>query len=128
MIRIVTLLALLLAVFVVACDGPGSAGLPSASRVSDVPAAVAAIPSASKIPPRATATPPVEEPPSPDRALAIRGAPRTLAVSWSAYLGRRVQLRCTPVRRIDFVRTLVVADGERLHRWTFWGALFSHAA
>jgi hypothetical protein len=106
-------LVLFLAVLVAACDGNGSAALPSSSRAPDPPAAVAVVPSASEVPPSATTTPPASEPRKPERAPAVRVAPKTLAVSWSAYLGRRIQLRCRPVRRIDFVRTLITAGGER---------------
>lgn len=110
MIRTVTLLALLL---VVACDGPGSAAPPSSSHSQDPPTVLAAVPRPSEIPPSATTARAASEPPTPERPPPVRVAPRTLAVSWQSYLGRRVSLRCRPVRRIDFVRTLVVAGAER---------------
>jgi hypothetical protein len=50
-------------------------------------------------------------PPAPECAPPLRVSPKALAISWSTYLGRRVLLMCRPVRRIDLVRTLVVADG-----------------
>lgn len=114
MIRAVMFLAMLiLLVCCAACDAGDFVGPPSASRSQESPAAVVVVPSASEVPPNATTTPPVEEPRTSERTPAIRAAPRTLAVSWSAYLGRRVLLSCRPVRRIDLTRTLVVAGGER---------------
>lgn len=104
-------LALLLLYYCVACDGGGSVAPPSASRVSDPPAAGAAAPSATEVPSSA-ATPP-SKPPGPERLPPLRVAPRTLATSWQSYLGRRVWISCRSVRRIDFVRTLVVAEGVR---------------
>lgn len=34
-------------------------------------------------------------------------------MSWPSYLGRRVSLSCRAVRRVDVVRTIVVAEGAR---------------
>lgn len=104
-------LALLLLHCCVACDGPGSTGRPTASRAQEPSAAVLPAPSASEIPPSVTPAP--SEPPSPERLPPLRVAPRTLAMSWQSYLGRRVWISCRPVRRIDFVRTLIVAEGVR---------------
>lgn len=109
----VMFVALLLTVLVVGCDASGSSGPPSTSRSSEPPAALLPTPSASEIPSSATTTPPRAEPPTPERPPPVHVAPRTLATSWQSYLGERVQLRCRPVRRIDFTRTLVVAGGER---------------
>lgn len=105
---------ILLLYYCVACDGPGSAGAPSLSRAAKPPTGVPPVPSASEIPPSATTTLLAEESTQePERAPPIRVAPRTLAVSWPQYVGQRVSIVCTPVRRLDFVRTLVVADGAR---------------
>ncbi len=106
-------MAVLFLLYCAACDGSASAGISSASRASEPPAAILPAPSLSEIRPSAKTTPPVPEPTTPERPPALRVAPRTLAVSWQAYLGRHVSLACRPVRRIDFVRTLVVADGAR---------------
>lgn len=119
MTRDVTGLVLLLAVLAVlavlafACDAGGSAGPASVSHGRDAPAAVVAVPRPSEVAPSATTTPPVAEPPTSERPPVVRVASRALAASWQSYLGQRVQLRCRPVRRLDFVRTLVVAEGVR---------------
>lgn len=109
----VMLVALLLTVLAVACDASGSSGSPSTSRVPDPPAAVAAVPKPSEISANATTTPHAEKPRESERPPPLRVTPKTLATSWSAYLGRRVQLPCQPVRRLDLTRTLVVAGGEK---------------
>lgn len=96
-----------------ACDGGGSSAPPLASGRQEAPAAVLAPPSASEIPPSATTPLPEPEPREPERPPPARVPPRTLAASWQSYLGQRVSLACKPVRRIDFVRTLVVADGAK---------------
>lgn len=114
MSRAVTLLALLLLYYSsTACESGGSSAPSSALRSQEAPVAFAVVPRASEVPPSATATLPVAEPPTPERPPAVRVAPRTLAVSWQSYLGQRIQLRCRPVRRVDFMRTLIVADGLR---------------
>lgn len=109
MSRAVMFVALLLAALV-ACNASGASGPPSASRPTEPPAPLLPTPSASKIPSSATTTPPAEEPREPERPPPLRVASRTLATSWQSYLGQRGQLRCWPVHRIDFTRTLVVAD------------------
>lgn len=105
-------LALLL-YYCVACDGPDSAGPPAASRALEPPAAALPDSRASEIPPSTTTAPPALEPPGPERSPPLRMVPRTLALSWQSYLGRRVWISCRSVRRIDFVRTLIVAEGVR---------------
>lgn len=112
MTRAVISLVLLL-VSAAACDGGGSAGPPPASRSPKPLGPVHPAPSGRKIPPSATTTPSVAEPPTPEHPPAVRVAPRTLSASWSGYVGRRVSFQCRPIRRIDFTRTLIVANGER---------------
>lgn len=115
MTRTVTLLILLLLYCVAACDWSASAGPPSPSRAAEpsavVPSDHTSAPSASEIPPSAATTPPAEKPPAAERRAPVRVPPRTLAISWPQYIGQRVSVACRPVRRLDFTRTLVVADG-----------------
>lgn len=99
---------------IAACDGSAAAGPSSASSTVMPPPGAPSTPRASEIPPEATTTPSPHDPPAPACSPSLRIAPRTLAVSWPSHLGRRVSFSCRAVRRIDFVRTLVVADGARL--------------
>lgn len=96
-----------------ACDGAGSAGPPSASRVLAPPTVASPNPMPSEVPSSATTTLPSSSPPGPERPPPLPVSPRTLAASWQSYVGQRVTLACRPVRRLDFVRTLVAADGAR---------------
>lgn len=98
----------------VACDGTAAAGPSSASSTVEPAPGARSTPRASEVPPEATTTPSPQDPPGPACSPPLRIAPRALAVSWPSYLGRRVSFSCRAVRRIDFVRTLVVADGARL--------------
>lgn len=95
------------------CDGGHSAGPPSASRRPEPSASVLPVPSATEMPSSATTTISPSEPTTPESPPPVRVAPRTLAVSWSVYLGRRVSFACRSVRRVDFTRTLIVAGGEK---------------
>lgn len=113
MSRAVSLLVVLLLAVCAGCDRAEPSGSSSSSRPAPLPTQPPPPPSASEVPPSATTTPPVDEPPTPERPPAVRVAPKNLAVSWSSYLGQRVSLRCRPVRRIDFTRTLITASGAR---------------
>lgn len=106
-----------LLMLLVACDGSAAAGPSSAPRTVEPLPGTPPTRRASEIPPDATTTPPTSEPPSEPPAPAcpppLRIAPRALAVSWPSYVGRRVSFACRAVRRIDFVRTVIVADGAK---------------
>lgn len=104
---------LLLLLYCVACEAGDSAGPPKASHRPEPAAAVLSGASAAEVPPSPTTTPPPSDPPTPARPPPVRVAPRTLATSWQAYLGKRVSIVCRPLRRIDFTRTLITADGAR---------------
>lgn len=106
-------IALLLLILLVACDGSASAGPSSAPRTVEPATGVPSITRASEVPPDATTIPPPSEPSAPACPPPLRIAPRALAVSWPSYVGRRVSFACRAVRRIDFVRTVVVAEGAR---------------
>lgn len=95
------------------CDAGASVGSPSASHAAEPPSAVLRAPSVSETPSGATTIPPASEPSVPECPPPVRVAPRTLAVSWPTYLGRRVSLSCRAVRRIDLFRTLIIAGGAR---------------
>lgn len=112
MSRAMMLVALLLAVLAVACDGSGSSGSPSTSRASEPPAPMLPTPSASEMPTRVATTPHAEEPRESERPPPLRVAPTTLAIS--AVLPRPAGSTALPAdARIDFTRTLVVAGGEK---------------
>lgn len=96
-----------------ACDGSAAAGPSSASRTVEPTEGVPSTTRASEVPPDAMTTPPPSEPSAPACPPPLRIAPKTLAVSWSSYVGRRVSFACRAVRRIDFVRTVVVAEGAK---------------
>lgn len=110
--RALVVLVVLLLYYCAACNAGDSAGPPSALRAPEPPAAVVAGRSASEISSGATTTPPALEPPTPARPPSARVPPRTLAVSWPNYLGKRVAITCRPIRRIDFTRTLIMAGGN----------------
>ncbi len=110
---VAAIVAMLLSVRLVACDGRGSEGSSAGSRGSEPLAAVLTAPSASEIPSSAGTTLSASGPPLPECLPPVRAAQRTLAKSWPAYLGRRVSLSCRAVRRIDLLRTFVTAGDER---------------
>lgn len=100
-------------IVLLACDGSASAGPSQAPRTVAPTEGVPSTTRASEVPPDATTTPLPSEPSAPACPPPLRIAPRTLAVSWPSYVGRRVSFACRAVRRADFVRTLVVADGAK---------------
>ena len=114
MIRIV------LAAFVlslIACDEAASvgssSGSSSASRTTEPPAAVLPVPKASEVPSNARTTVPAAEEHPAECSPPLSVAPRTLAVEWPKFIGQRVSFTCRPIRRVEFVRTIIVADGVR---------------
>lgn len=96
-----------------ACDASASASTPSVSCAGEPAGAASGAPKRSEVPSSATATPSNTPEPPAERRAPVRVAPRILAVSWPQYVGRRVSVVCRPSRRLDFTRTLVVADGAR---------------
>lgn len=97
--------------YCVGCDGSAPTGSSSVSGASLPGVAATAAPTASEIAPRTTTVTSASEPSAPPCSPPIKVAPRTLAVAWPQYVGRRVLLSCRSVRRIDFTRTLVAAEG-----------------
>ncbi len=101
-------------IVLVACDGSAAAGSSSAPRTVEPPPGVPITTRASELPPDATTIPLPSEPSASACSPPLRIAPRTLAVSWPSYVGRRVAIAgCRAVRRVDFVRTVIVADGAK---------------
>lgn len=102
-----------LLILLVACEESASAGSSSALRTAEPTAGVPSTTRASEVPPEAKTTPPPSEPSAPACPPPLRIPPRALAVSWPSYIGRRVSFACRAVRRVDFTRTIVVADGAK---------------
>lgn len=110
-IRAAMVCVLLLLLYCVACDGGAPVGSSSVSLIAEAPAAVLPAPSTSEIP--SGATTPASANSDPPCPPPLRVAPRTLAVSWPSYVGRVVSFACRAIRRVDFLRTVIVADGAR---------------
>ncbi len=105
--------ARVVAILLGACEGNASVGPSSSSSAIESPAPTLLSASVSEVPSDAgtdgrAATRAGSSCPPP-----VRIPPRILATTWPKYLGLRVSLICRAIRRFDFTRTVVVADGAK---------------
>ncbi len=108
-----SLLAVLLLYYCAACDGGASAGSRSVSLSAGLPAAALPTPSVSEMPLKPGTDTRGTTPSNPTCLPPLKVAPKTLATMWPKYLGTRVTFACRAVRRVDLVRSVVVADGAK---------------